>query len=162
MDLLTSESFQKKSKSVFCDLIQKELIKAAEKGKVHKIKRVLSNFMVDKNFMSGFPLLLASENGHKHVVQLLLDRGAEPNIADTEGYTSLHLAALNGHNDVVLLLLDRGAEPNMINEDGVTPLIFASRYGNTEVVQFLLDRKADPNVSDQEGYTPLHIAVKKR
>ena len=49
---------------------------------------------------------------HRDVVQLLLDRGADPNKTDKDGMTALHCAAFNGNKDVVQLLLDRGAEPN--------------------------------------------------
>ena len=51
----------------------------------------------------------AAANGHKDVVKLLLDRGAEVNAKDGVGWSALHLAAREGHKDVVLLLLDRGA-----------------------------------------------------
>ena len=51
----------------------------------------------------------------KDVVQLLLDRGADPNQADEGGETPLHYAARWGHKDVVQLLLERGADPNKAN-----------------------------------------------
>ena len=125
-DLLTSESFLRRGKSVFREDIHKELLLAAERGNTDIIRRVLSSFMVDINWIGlnwiGSPLMVAADNGHQDVVQLLLDRGAEPNMADQNGVTPLHEAAFQGHNDVVQLLLDRGAEPNMAEQDGLTPL----------------------------------------
>ena len=61
-DLLTSESFQRRGKSVFCEDIQKDLLLAAERGNVDTIRRVLSTFMVDVNFMtsSSSPLIKAA------------------------------------------------------------------------------------------------------
>ena len=40
------------------------------------------------------------------VVQLLLDRGANKDLASPHGLTPLRLAALNGHVEVVKLLLE--------------------------------------------------------
>ena len=69
------------------------------------------------------------------MVQLLLDRGAEPNTADQQEFTPLYGAAQEGHNDVVQLLLDRGADPNMANQTGDTPLLVAASEGHHGVVQ---------------------------
>ena len=74
-DLLTSEYFLRRGKSIFCEDIQKELRLAAERGNVHIIRRLLSNFLVDINFIrgrKGSPIFLAAKNGHEDVVQLLL------------------------------------------------------------------------------------------
>ena len=49
---------------------------------------------------------------HLEVIQLLLDRGANPNAFDMLGHTPLILSARKGHLEVVKLLLDRGADPN--------------------------------------------------
>jgi ankyrin repeat protein len=43
----------------------------------------------------------------------LLARGADPNIADKEGHTALHLAAGAGHLQVVTDLLRRRADPGI-------------------------------------------------
>ena len=147
-DLLTSESFLRRGKNIFCKDIQKELRLAAERGNVDIIRRVLSSFMVDMNFKTErnrSPLILAARKGHKDVVKLLLDRGAEPNMADQYGGTPLHFAALEGHKDVVQLLLDGGAEPNMADEHEFTPLHLAAFKGHKDVVQLLLDKGAQPN-----------------
>ena len=102
-DLLTSESFLRRGKSIFCEDIQKEFLLAARRGNMDIIRRVLSNFMVDINFMTELhdsPLIRAVRNGHKDVVNLLLDGGAEPNLAHKKGKTPIYYVAYYGHKDV--------------------------------------------------------------
>ena len=118
-DLLTSEYFLRRAKSVFSEDIQKELLLAVKRGNVDKIQSVLSSFMVDINFMTkrkGSPLILAADNGHRNVVHLLLERGANPNMTNQRGETPLVLGAKKGHKDVVQLLIDRGAQPNKADQ----------------------------------------------
>ena len=56
------------------------------------------------------PLTIAISNGHKDVVSLLLDGGADADDIDYDGDTALITAATrHGHSDVVSLLLDRVA-----------------------------------------------------
>ena len=144
-DLLTSESFLRRAKSVFCEDIQKELLLAAERGNVDTIIKVCSTFMVDVNFVRErhySPLIKAAMKGHKDLVQLLLDRGAEPNMSNEYGSAPLHWAAQEGQKDVVQYLLDREAELNMANQLGLTPLHYAAWIGHKVVVQLLLDRGA--------------------
>ena len=113
-DLLTSESFLSRGKSVFCEDIKKDLLLAVWKGNVDLIKGVLSSFMVDINFtytlytLNMSPLILAAWQSRRHVVQLLLDRGAEPNMAAQNGMTPLSYALQMGHMDVANILTENG------------------------------------------------------
>ncbi|KAF2463916.1 ankyrin, partial [Lindgomyces ingoldianus] len=52
----------------------------------------------------------AAENGHKRVVQLLVERGAHTAEKDYIGRTPLRIAAENGHKAIVRLLIDKMAE----------------------------------------------------
>ena len=63
-------------------------------------------------------------------VRLLLDRGANIEEPNDEGYTALMEAAREGHEDVVELLLDRTAEVNQQTEEtGETALTLAACGG---------------------------------
>lgn len=53
-------------------------------------------------------LSLACMNGHEEVVRLLIDIGADFNLADYEGNTPLHYASAYNHLVIVQLLLERG------------------------------------------------------
>ena len=134
-DLLTSEPFQRMGKSIFCEDIHEELRQAAVEGNKDGVSRILSSGMVDANNLTPWGILYQGARcGHKDVVQLLLDRGAEPNMADQNGMTPLHYAAFKGHKDVVQLLLERGAEQNMAAQKGFTPLHLAAFGAHKDVV----------------------------
>ena len=114
----------------------------------------------------GTPLHLATKARARDVVQLLLVRGADPNMADGIGWTPLHYAAIYSQ-DALRLLLDKGADPNKENENGMTPLHLAAEewehiYGGKDVVQLLLEGGADPNKRDGDGKNPLQRARRNR
>ena len=119
------------------------------------------------------PLHLAAAGGHKDVVELLLEKGAEPNQAqDGDGWTPLHIVADNHKDtywhkcdqcddlkDSVKLLLDAGSDPNRGDYVGYTPLHLAVNSYDKVVVQLLLDAGADPNKASAKGGTPLMWAA---
>jgi ankyrin repeat protein len=70
-------------------------------------------------------------------VKLLLEHGADPNIQDRYGWTSLHEAAIRGFVNVVKLLLEYGADPTVKDKDGRTPLDLARAKGRRKVVSVI-------------------------
>jgi ankyrin repeat protein len=53
--------------------------------------------------------MTAAAEGQLEVVQLLLDRGADPSLEDADGDTALSFAREKGHLEVADLLKDSGA-----------------------------------------------------
>jgi ankyrin repeat protein len=83
-------------------------------------------------------LLEALLSGHCDVVKCLPSSGADINLRDENGRSSLFTASMNGHCDVVLCLLSSGADINLCDEVGVSPLFIASCKGECDVVKCLL------------------------
>jgi L-ascorbate metabolism protein UlaG (beta-lactamase superfamily) len=58
----------------------------------------------------------AAVRGDKSMVELLLDKGADLGVTDSDGKTSLDLAASHGHSDVAEILASRGARASKTKE----------------------------------------------
>ncbi|KAH6641816.1 ankyrin repeat-containing domain protein, partial [Chaetomium tenue] len=106
------------------------------------------------------PIHQAAEGGYLKTVQLLLEKGAECDPVDSNGYTPLWSASQNGHVDVVRELLKAGARvdamPYMRNRQ---PIHQAAQGGHFELVSLFLDRGADINTKGSTGRGPLHFAA---
>ena len=106
------------------------------------------------------PLFAASRNGHVDVAQVLLDHGADVNVADALGQVPLLWALDHGHPMLVQLLLKHGANVNMQTSDNRFPLRSSVLLGNVEDVRLLLDHGADVHIQCMEGLTPLQLAAR--
>ncbi|XP_014270743.1 putative ankyrin repeat protein RF_0381 [Halyomorpha halys] len=120
------------------------LHKAAREGNVNAVINLInSGFnridIVDLN--DATPLYLAVEHGHYKVVELLLNRGANPNVRNKDLWTPLHKAAIAGDDNIVKLLLSYSANPNLEDSEGLTPLALAMGYKQAEVVITLIKYK---------------------
>ena len=113
----------------------------------------------EKDQLGATPLIKAAMLKRKSVVALLLEAGADANLANAQGLTPLHWAAFKGFADIVGLLLDKGATPNVKGGPGVTPLMQAAMNGHAEICRLLLEKGAQAGETDNEGMTALHKAV---
>ena len=127
-ELLTSETFKRKAKSVFQKEIKQEHLKkllfATCIGNTEEVKGILSTGMVDvngKNVWGRAALYVAAKYNHQEVVNVLLDAGANPNEEEYDGDTPLHKAVRRVHKEVIQTLVEGGADPRKENKEGDTP-----------------------------------------
>lgn len=101
---------------------------------------------------------IACQFGHVAPARLLLDRGADVNLEDSEGETALFVACENGRVDVVRLLLDRGADVDRPDSMGTTSLNIACYRGYVDVARMCIEGGADVEKADHDGQAPLYLA----
>ncbi len=106
-------------------------------------------------------LMMASYNGNKAIVSLLLQNGATINAQNTyDGATSLMWVAAQGHDEVARLLLAAGADANIVNQSGETALMMAVYGESVSIVRDLLDSTdIDINRQNPVGLSALMVAA---
>ena len=94
---------------------------------------------VDRRDLFGRTALLYAATGpFPETVRILLDKGAEPNVVDSEEHFSpLMHAAAEGNLDVVKILLEAGADPTLTDVDGDDAASFARQAGHQAVAEYL-------------------------
>ncbi len=106
------------------------------------------------------PVIDAARKSDTALLRALLQKRADPNIAEPDGTTALHWAARRNNLDAVRLLVAAGANPNATNRSGVTTLLSACESGSAPVVEQLLKAGASVNGALPEGETPLMTAAR--
>lgn len=123
------------------------------------------------NFDGETPFVRAALSGDIEVMRLLIEHGADPNIATTQGSTALMAASginwIPGQTftrseadyvEAVKLCLDRGAPVNAANSLGLTAMHGAANRGWVSIMQILADHGAKLDAKDKEGRTPMTYA----
>ena len=93
----------------------------------------------------GNALQAASAEGHKEVIQQLLEKGAEIKAQGGEFGNALQAASAEGHKEVVQQLLKKGAKINAQGGRYGNALQAASAGGHKQVVEQLLEKGAEVN-----------------
>ena len=134
------------------------LMIACDLGHMAVIETLLVEYNNDRNVQNkaGWSaIMFASRKGYQQVVEILLEKGADPNNHAFDGLTALIIASINSHLQIVALLLKSCADPNSCSEQGWTALMFVIFKGNLQLAELLLKERADPNAHSNEGHTAL-------
>lgn len=154
---------------------QDEFLENAKNGNTQAVLKAIEKGKIDINAQdinSGDTALhLACQNGHKDIVKILIDNGADTTIQDARGKTVLHNAASAERFDIVPLLLQHDA-PRLVNiqdKNGHTALYYpvvnslAPDTSDADIINLkkmatlLLTYQADPDIKDINGETPRSI-----
>lgn len=148
----------------FSEMLENDLHTAVKQGDAQKVKRLIDmgadvNIMLFEDYVSF--LIYAAAKGYKDVVKELINRKADINKTDKNGYTALMRAAVAGHAVCVDILVKAGANINITDKKGITALMLAVKHGHHDAIRQLIRGKADINLRDAEGNAALHYAITK-
>ena len=103
-------------------------------------------------------ILAATDLAEK--VRLLVDRGANVNLATKLGRTALFIAAMSEHSaEIARLLIAKGANVKAMDAFKNTMLNAAAAGNDTETIRLMLDAGVDVNAAATTGLTPLMLAA---
>lgn len=114
--------------------------------------------LLSNNVSAGIQedFIWAVERGNLSEVSRLLEKGANPNLPNKEGYTPLMIAAQEKNFKMAELLIEVGTQLDLRNHFGETAIMLASYQGLTEMVKLLYIRGAEIN---HGGWNPLIYAA---
>ncbi|KAJ8125223.1 hypothetical protein O1611_g8416 [Lasiodiplodia mahajangana] len=148
--------------SITAETLNESLYDATDREKDTTVELLLNKFKTNPNATGeeyGNALTAAAYDGTLHIIEMLLDAGADVNAP--EGY-AIQAAATQGHYGIVEELLKRGANVNALttneNFPEGTALQGATEAGQTEIVRLLLESGADPNHGSGECAPPIIAA----
>ena len=139
---------------------EQTLFYAAQMGYTSAVSRLCTRYRASISPAAlRHALSIAARQGHAALVSILLEAGADPDVADSEGWTPLRASAWGGHASAVQVLLERGALVDASDSEGRTALRAAAWAGHEEVVRALLNAGARVDGEDKQGRTPLIAAA---
>lgn len=114
----------------------------------------------------GLPLLsVVATRTHLEVLEALLQHGLNPNEADEEGNSPLHLALRRiSAKNCIFKLLEFGGDMMKKNKEGISPWHYAAEAGSLDILRVLATRPGSPEsfyqIRDSQGRCPLHYAAR--
>ncbi|CAL1285646.1 unnamed protein product [Larinioides sclopetarius] len=158
----------------------------------HRKKHVVTTLLDNGSDINGGanpkPLHIAVARRHYDIVELLLKKGADPNMQEEHNYTALDIAVLLKDADMLEILLtqslhikiesksiisaaERAVNINQLNIiklflqmkviETAELMLIAVREGKANVCEILLERNADPNASINGEKLLINLALEK-
>eukprot|EP00106_Octopus_bimaculoides_P008227 XP_014775669.1 PREDICTED: E3 ubiquitin-protein ligase MIB2-like [Octopus bimaculoides] len=146
-----------------------QFVREAAQGQIENIREVITKHpdKIDQRSSGKTALQVASHQGHKDIVLMLLEAGANLELQDEDGDTALHYSAFGNQPEVMELLLLKGANINAFNKGGCSTLHVAVNKQFVKCVRVLLKHSTPVNIQGQaqldirnnRQQTPLLLAV---
>ncbi|XP_071093620.1 26S proteasome non-ATPase regulatory subunit 10-like, partial [Haliotis cracherodii] len=138
------------------------LLDACRAGDVDEVRNVVGQRGVSLNCRGvcrDTPVIVAAEKGHREVVKLLVNDGADVTLLNDVGNNILHVACRGSDVEMVKFLLSLNmVDINSRGWRNRTPVLEAAVNGRRDVVELLMSEGADVSMGDDDGNSTLHLA----
>lgn len=109
---------------------------------------------LDAEMSNNTLLHIAAIHGSDDVAKLLLEKGANVNARNQDGYAPIHFALRNENDSTAQIFLDHGADVNQSDKHGNTVLHYAVQHKLVDFAYNLIDRGANANQCNYDGMLP--------
>ncbi|MCI2230451.1 ankyrin repeat domain-containing protein [Polaribacter sp. MSW13] len=101
-------------------------------------------------------LILASSKGNESILNYIIEKGADIDFQDKNGFSALHFASQNNEIGIIEILLNKGANPNVRDFHGNPPIWTAIMNAREDfsIVKKLLEKNADIQTKNNHGKSP--------
>ena len=146
--------------AVKCDeMMTSALTAAVVAGQVETTEVLLSSGAPVDGEENEKPIHIALRMGHKEIVILLLQYGANLTFRTDRGNTPLHLASEAGYLSLVKYIIGKQTDGMCsLNDENETPLHLAARNGKDCVVNYFVENGCNINATSANDATCLHLA----
>ena len=108
------------------------------------------------------PLMHATYGGHVKCVKLLINAGADVNMANTYGNASIsQIPRYKYKTEIVEMLVNAGADVNAPDLYGQPQILSATRQGTWRLLKLMIESGADVNAVDAQNNTALICASER-
>lgn len=104
----------------------------------------------------------ACEKGNFGAAKILIEKGAEINVRESNGKTPLHLACEEGHTQLVSLLIDYQADVNIADNFKILPLLVSTFTQNIGITKLLKSKGAKIFAPDDKEEAWFYLLNKHR
>ncbi|HSQ34946.1 MAG TPA: ankyrin repeat domain-containing protein [Candidatus Binatia bacterium] len=140
-----------------------DIFESVKKGDLDKIKALLEadpGLLNARGDNERTPLIQAVFSRQIAVFDYLLEKGADFNLTNKEGFLPLHFAVFSAQTELVERLIAKKAPlDDNANVVAATPLDLAVSGGHRDIVELLIAKGAALDPRDKKGFTPLMKAV---
>ncbi|MDP1608059.1 MAG: ankyrin repeat domain-containing protein [Chlamydiales bacterium] len=165
---LAANSFERRDLERF---FLKELHTSIDQNDIDSVTLLVEQASSINVLFNGIsPLYRASQKGNEAVVEVLLEKGGNPNqendlsyslqsIDDLHKDTPIRIAAKLGYKKLIGLFIEHKAPFDERGTDSLTPLFLAVRNGQEDTALFLIEKGANVHIRDPKDSSLILIAT---
>ena len=128
-----------------------------ERCVTHNIVEDMTEWFANEKDGSSLIHFAASE-GHKEIIEKLIEEGADLNVLNNQKKTALHLAVDQWKHDIVQLLVENGAKMNLMDIDDKMAIDYTwSPNDNWKIIEQQMEKEVDEQEALTQDFTKIRL-----